>query len=45
VPDEVGDFLPYVTEILLGIRLLYDIIKAERDFKTVAIEDRGESML
>jgi hypothetical protein len=41
VPDEVGDFLPYVTEIILGIRLLYDIVKVERDFKTVAIDDRG----
>ena len=41
VPDAVGDFLPYVTEIILGIRLLYDIVKVERDFKTVAIDDRG----
>lgn len=41
VPDEIGDFLPYVTEIVLGIRLLWDIVTVERDFKTVTIDDRG----
>ena len=41
VPDEVGDLLPYVTEIVLGIRLLYDIVRTERDFKTVALDDRA----
>ena len=40
VPDSVGEVLPYVTEIILGIRLLYDIVKVERDFKTVAIDDK-----
>ena len=41
VPDTVGDFLPYVTEIVLGIRLLCDIARVERDFQAVAIDDRG----
>ncbi|MCZ7558521.1 MAG: hypothetical protein M5R41_19200 [Bacteroidia bacterium] len=41
VPDAVGDFLPYVSEIVLGIRLIYDIVKVERDFGSVNIDDRG----
>jgi hypothetical protein len=41
VPDEVGDLLPYVTEIVLGIRLLCDLVKTERDFTAVALEDRA----
>ena len=40
VPDEVGGFLPYVTEIVLGIRLLCDIANTERDFEAVAIDDK-----
>ena len=40
VPDEVGQILPYVTEIVLGIRLLCDIVKTERDFETVAMDDK-----
>lgn len=40
VPDEVGGFLPYVTEIILGIRLLYDIVKTKRDFEAVEIDDK-----
>ena len=40
VPDEVGGFLPYITEIVLGIRLLLDIVNTERDFETVAINDK-----
>ena len=40
VPDKVSGFLPYVTEIVLGIRLLYDIVKTERDFEAVEIEDK-----
>lgn len=40
VPDEVGGILPYATEIVLGIRLLCDIVKTERDFEAVAFDDR-----
>ena len=40
VPDKVGGFLPYVTEIVIGIRLLYDIVNTERDFEAVEIEDK-----
>ena len=40
VPDKVGGFLPYVTEIVLGIRLLYDIVKTESDFEAVEFDDK-----
>ncbi|MBI4339847.1 MAG: DUF456 domain-containing protein [Chloroflexi bacterium] len=40
VPDDLGDILPYVGEIVLGIRLLWDIIIVERDFKGVDLKDR-----
>ncbi len=40
VPDKVSGFLPYVTEIVLGIRLLYDIVKTERDFEAVEFDDK-----
>ena len=42
VPDKVGGFLP-VTEIVLGIRLLYDIVKTERDFEAVEFDARRAS--
>lgn len=40
VPDEVGGILPYATEIVLGIRLICDIVNTERDFEAVAFDDR-----
>lgn len=42
LPDGVGDFLPYIGEIILGIRLVLDVIAVERDFKTVRIQDRSK---
>ena len=41
VPDEVGQILPYGTEIVLGIRLLLDIVNTKRDFEAVAIDDKA----
>lgn len=41
VPDEIGDILPYLSEIILGIRFLYDIVSVERDFKSVQLEERS----
>ena len=40
VPDSIGEVLPYIGEIILGIRLILDIAAVERDFKSVAIQDR-----
>lgn len=41
VPDDIGDILPYIGEIVLGIRFLWDIIQTERDFSAVAMTDRS----
>lgn len=41
IPDEIGEILPYVTEIVLGIRLLIDIVKVERDFSKIQLDDRS----
>lgn len=40
LPDEIGDVLPYVGEIVLGIRLVCDIISVERDFSNIHMDDR-----
>ncbi|MEX0775002.1 MAG: hypothetical protein WD042_04725 [Phycisphaeraceae bacterium] len=41
VPDALGDLLPYVTEVVLGIRILCDVVRTERDFRTLSLDDRG----
>ncbi len=41
VPDSVGDVLPYVGEVLLGLKLLKDVIATERDLSEVDFGERG----
>ena len=41
VPDSLGEMLPYVGEIILGIRLILDVVSTERDFKDVNLDDRA----
>lgn len=41
IPDGIGDILPYAGEIILGIRLVLDIVSTERDFKDVQLADRS----
>jgi len=41
VPDSVGDFLPYISEIVLGIRLVWYMVSVERDFKSVNLDSRA----
>ena len=41
VPDGIGEMLPYAGEIILGIRLVMDIVSTERDFKDVQLADRS----
>ncbi len=41
VPDEIGEMLPYVSEVILGLRLLVDIVNTERDFKYISLDDRA----
>ena len=40
VPDGLVGLIPYATEIVLGIGLLFEIAKTERDFKEVVMDDR-----
>ena len=40
VPDGIVGLIPYATEIVLGGILLSEIIKTERDFKEVAMDER-----
>lgn len=40
IPDSVGEILPYLSEIILGIRLIKDLISVQRDFKSVSAMDK-----
>ena len=40
-PIAIGEMLPYAAEILLGIKLIYDMVSTERDFKAVNLTDRS----
>lgn len=41
IPDGIGEVLPYTGELILGIRLVMDIVSTERDFKDVQLADRS----
>ena len=41
VPDVLGEILPYVGEVILGIRFVMDVVSTERDFKDVDLDDRA----
>ena len=41
VPDGVGEVIPYATEVILGIQLLYDIARTEKDLSQVQLQNRG----
>ena len=41
VPDSLGDMLPVVGEVVLGIRILVDVVSVERGFKGSPLSDRS----
>ncbi len=41
IPDSLSEILPYVGEIILGIRLIMDILSTERELSEVALPDRS----
>ena len=43
VPDGLGDALPYVAEVVLGIRLIWGMVKTERELDGVELTDRSSS--
>lgn len=40
VPDEVGEILPYATEIMLALKLIKDIVDTKKDFEGVDLSNR-----
>ena len=42
IPDSVGEMLPFVGEVVLGIRLIMDIVSTEREYKEVELDDRAK---
>lgn len=42
IPDGIGEIIPYLTEIILGIRLIKDLISVQRDFKLISATDKAK---
>jgi len=40
VPDEIGDIVPIVGEIIIGLRLLYELSQVKKDFNEIKIDDQ-----
>lgn len=40
ISDSIGEILPYLSEIILGIKLIKDLISVQRDFKSVSATDK-----
>lgn len=40
VPDGLGDVLPYISEIVFGLRLLMDLVSVQKDFKYMSATDK-----
>ena len=40
VPNSIGEILPFVAEIYFGVRLIYNIVSVERNFRDVELNDR-----
>ena len=41
VPDSIGEGLPYVSEIVLGIRFIWDMVRTERELTDVDLTERS----
>ena len=42
VPDSIGEALPYVGEVVLGIKLILDIVRTERGLVDVGLSERSK---
>ena len=40
VPDQIGEMLPYIGEVVLAIRLLVDLVSVQKDFKDIKSKDK-----
>ena len=41
LPDGIAGMLPYIGEVVLGVKLIMDIISTERDLNELDIQDRS----
>ena len=41
VPDSIGEVLPYVGEVVLGVKLIHSIVSTERTLQGEALSDRS----
>ncbi|GIK22778.1 MAG: hypothetical protein BroJett005_21920 [Ignavibacteriota bacterium] len=41
VPDELGEILPYLGEIILGVKLIIDVLKTDKEFTNVEQVDKN----
>lgn len=41
-PEGIGDMLPIVSEIVLGIRLILDLVSVQRDFKAISANEKAK---
>jgi len=39
-PDDIADILPFIGEIIAGMRLLYELSRVKKDFKDIEISDK-----
>lgn len=40
IPDSIGEVLPYVSEVLIGLRLIINIVSVEKDYQYANLDDR-----
>lgn len=40
VPDKIGEYLPFIGEIVLGVKLLIEIDKVNRDFSKIDLNEK-----
>lgn len=40
VPDKIGEYLPFIGEIVLGVKLLIEIAKVNRDFSKIDLNEK-----
>ena len=41
MPDSIGDALPFVGEVVLGLKLIWEMVKTERELADVELADRS----
>ena len=42
VPDSIGEALPFIAEVILGIKLIWNMVRTERDLADVDLTERSK---